>query len=95
MDFFELVKISTMGPLHLRLNQDVLRLIQKFMQKPKFILVCNKCNCTLLTERNEELFMKIEYFTDTNTDTHTCFDCYKFKGMKKYLSGIDLQVDRC
>lgn len=83
MDFFEFVKISTIGPLHLRLNEDVLRLIRDFMNETKVLLVCRYCECTLLTENNNDMCIHIEYFTDANTDTHVCYDCSKFKNKKR------------
>ena len=89
MDFFEFIKISTIGPERLRLNEDVLRLIREFMT-PKVLLVCKYCECTLLMEKNDEICMHIEYFTDTNTDTHVCYDCSKFKNVKRYFGSEDL-----
>ena len=85
MDFFEFLKISTIGPKHLRLNDDVLRLIREFMEQSKIILMCKYCECVLLTEKNNTMFMHIEYFTDTDTDTHVCYDCSKFKNLKMYI----------
>lgn len=97
MDFFEFLKISTIGPQHLRLNEDVLRLIHKFMQEPKVLLVCQQCECVLLTEKNNEMFMHIEYFTTLNlsndTKTHICYNCSKFKNMKKYFGSENLYSD--
>ena len=83
MDFFEFIKISTIGPPHLRLNEDVLRLIREFMNDEKTMLWCNRCGCTLLTEKNHKLCMKIEYFTDINTETHICYNCSSFRNVQK------------
>lgn len=85
MDFFEFLKISTIGPQHLRLNEDVLRLIHEFIQEPKVLLICQQCECVLLTEKNNEMFMHIEYFTHNDTDTHICYNCSRFKDVKKYF----------
>lgn len=96
MDFFEFLKISTIGPQHLRLNEDILRLIHEFMQEPKVLLICQKCECVLLTEKNNEMLMHIEYFTHSIciqnifTDTHICYNCSKFKDMKKYFGSENL-----
>ena len=90
MDFFEFLKISTLGPPHLCLNEDVLRLIRDFMKEPKLLVVCKCCACKLLTQQNNQMIMHTEYFTDTNTDTHICYDCSRFKNMKKWF---DLQID--
>ena len=92
MDFFELLKISTLGPPHLRLNEDVLRLIKYFMDNTtKVLLVCHCCECKLLTEKNSEMIMHIEYFTDNNTDTHICYNCSRFKNNTKYF---DLEEEK-
>ena len=96
MDFFELLKISTIGPSHLRLNEDVLRLIREFMKEPKVIiplLMCKHCECLLLTENNNEMVMHIEYFTDTTTDAHICYDCSHFRNVKRYFGGEHLDSD--
>tara|TARA_Y100000389_G_C17454614_1_gene517230 strand:+ start:591 stop:902 length:312 start_codon:yes stop_codon:yes gene_type:complete len=93
MDFFEFLKISTIGPQHLRLNEDVLRLIQELMNDEKVLLMCKYCECTLLTEKKNEMCMHIEYFTDTNTDTHVCYDCSKFKNVKRYFGSENLDSD--
>ena len=93
MDFFEFLKISTKGPQHLRLNEDVLILIRDLMNDPKVLLVCKYCKCKLLTEKNNEMSMHIEYFTDTYTDTHVCYDCSKFKTVKKYFDAQTLDSD--
>lgn len=90
MDFFEFLKISTIGPQHLRLNEDVLRLIHEFMQKPKVLLICQQCECVLLTEKNNEMFMHIEYFTHNDTDTRICYNCSRFKDVKKYFGAENL-----
>jgi len=92
MDFCELVKISTVGPAHLRLNEDVLRLIRDFMNET-ILLVCKHCECILLMERNNQMCMHIEYFTDTHTDTHVCYDCSKFKNAKKYFGAENLDLE--
>ena len=86
MDFFELLKMSTLGPPHLRLNEDVLRLIKYFMDDTiKVLLVCHDCECKLLTEKNSEMIMHIEYFTDNNTDTYICYNCSRFKNTTRYF----------
>jgi hypothetical protein len=93
MDFFEFLKISTIGPQHLRLNEDVLRLIHEFMQEPKVLLICQQCECVLLTDKNNEMFMHIEYFTHNDTDTHICYNCSRFKDVKKYFGAENLDND--
>ena len=93
MDFFEFLKISTIGPQHLRLNEDLLRLIQEFMQEPKVLLICTHCECLLLTEKNNTMFMHIEYFTDNDTDKHVCYNCSRFKEVKKYFGAENLDSD--
>lgn len=90
MDFFEFIKISTIGPPHLRLNEDVLRLIQEFMSEPQILLVCKNCECTLLTERNNKMCMEIEYFTNIDTDTHVCYNCSRFRNAKKFFDATNL-----
>lgn len=80
MDFFELVKLSTIGPLHLRLNQDVLELIKEKMHASKDLLKCDVCQCTVLKDVNGTISMQIQYFTNTTTDTHTCFNCSRWGG---------------
>lgn len=93
MDFFEFLKISSIGPQHLRLNEDVLRLIHEFMQEPRVLLICQQCECVLLTEKNNEMFMHIEYFTNIDTDTHICYNCSRFKEVKKYFGAENLDTD--
>ena len=93
MDFLEFLKISTIGPQHLRLNEDVLMLIQEFMQEPKVLLICNHCECALLTEKNNTMFMHIEYFTHNDKDTHVCYNCSRFKDVKKYFGAENLESD--
>lgn len=97
MDFFEFLKISTIGPQHLRLNEDVLRLIQEFVQEfvqeSKVLLICKYCECVLLTEKNNTMLMHIEYFTHTDTDTHVCYNCSRFKDVKKYFGAENLDSD--
>uniref|UniRef100_A0A6C0IXF5 Uncharacterized protein n=1 Tax=viral metagenome TaxID=1070528 RepID=A0A6C0IXF5_9ZZZZ len=90
MDFFELLKISTIGPQHLRLNEDVLRLIQEFMQEPKVLLICKHCECVLLSEKKNIMFMHIEYFTDIEYISHVCYNCSRFKDVKKYFGAENL-----
>ena len=86
MYFFEFLKISTLGPPHLRLNEDVLRLIKDFMNETtKVLLVCHGCECKLITEKNSKMMMHIEYFTDNDTDTHICYNCSRFKNKTRYF----------
>ena len=92
MYFFEFLKISTIGPQHLRLNEDVLRLIHEFIQEPKVLLICQQCECVLLTEKNNEMFMHIEYFTHIDTDTHICYNCSRFKDVEKYFGAKHMEA---
>ena len=89
MDFFEFLKISTIGPQHLRLNEDVLSLILELMQESKVLLICKHCECVLLTEKNNTMFMHVEYFTNTDTDTHVCSNCYRVVGSENLDSDLD------
>jgi hypothetical protein len=91
--FLEFIKIATVGPRHLRLNEDVLRLIGAFMQETKIILICKYCGCELLTEKNNKMFMQIEYFTDNSSDTHFCYDCSKFRNVKRFFGAEHLDSD--
>lgn len=89
MDFFELVKISTIGPEHLRLNEDILRLIKEHMKVSKVLLSCRVCGCALLKEMHGVLEMEITYFSDMQTNTHVCYNCSRFNGMEKFMSADD------
>lgn len=75
MNFFEFLKITTIGPQHLRLNEDVLRLIHDFIHEPNVLLICEQCKCVLLTEENNQMFMHTKYFTHNDISKHICYNC--------------------
>ena len=92
MDFKELLKISTVGPSYLRLNQDILRLIKQHMDGPRPLLTCNVCCCTLIQEVNDNLVMSKSYFTDIKKHTHSCYNCSRYKNTKKSLTPNEIRA---
>lgn len=93
MDFFELLKISTAGPPHLRLNEDVLRVIHEFTKAPRVALACGTCRCALLTDRDGRLYMETTYFCDASGDAacYTCYGCSRFRGQRRFMSAGDAE----
>lgn len=65
------------------------------MKETKLLLMCKYCQCKLLTEKDNAMCMHIEYFTDTNSDTHVCYDCSSFKNVKRYFGSeyVDNDLD--
>lgn len=91
MDFFELYKICTIGPSHLRLPDDVLRLIKYYVQLDESSLRCHTCNVIVLRYVDNLMSMDLPYFTDMYANTHTCYNCSKYKHLKMYIRPHEIE----
>jgi hypothetical protein len=85
--FWEFVKITTVGPVYLRLNADVLQLINQLAID--VLVRCHKCTRPLLLDKNGVLHMRDVYFLVE--DVYLCYQCSIYNELTRDLTATELE----
>lgn len=80
---WEFVKVCTVGPPHLRLCPDIVRLIIEFAMRTD-LLHCQSCDTLLLSLQNSVMLQHETYFHVA--EQLVCYQCSKFHNLKRNLT---------